>query len=47
VNYIEITEGTREASKDISLVAEDKLHPSKKEYARWAEKLSNGIYQHR
>jgi lysophospholipase L1-like esterase len=47
VNYIEITEGTREASKDPSLVAEDKLHPSKKEYARWAEKLSNGIYQHR
>jgi len=47
VNYIEITEGTREASKDNSLVAEDKLHPSKKEYARWAEKLSNGIYQHR
>ena len=47
VNYIEITEGTREASKDNSLVAEDKLHPSKKEYAKWAEKLSNGIYQHR
>jgi lysophospholipase L1-like esterase len=47
VNYIEITSGTREASKDISLVADDKLHPSKKEYARWAEKLSNAISQHR
>lgn len=47
VNYIEITEGTREASKDPSLVAEDKLHPSKKEYGRWAEKLSNGMHQHR
>jgi lysophospholipase L1-like esterase len=47
VNYIEITLGTREASKDASLVADDKLHPSKKEYGRWAEKLSNGIYQHR
>jgi lysophospholipase L1-like esterase len=43
VNYIEITVGTREASKDPSLVAEDKLHPSKKEYARWAEKLSQAI----
>jgi len=47
VNYIEITEGTREASKDPNLVAEDKLHPSKKEYTRWAEKLSNGMYQYR
>ena len=46
VNYIEITEGTREASKDLSLVAEDKLHPSKKEYGRWAEKLSKVIFQH-
>jgi lysophospholipase L1-like esterase len=47
VNYIEITAGTREASKDPSLVAEDKLHPSRKEYARWAEKLSAGILQQR
>lgn len=43
VNYIEITEGTREARKNLTLVADDKLHPSKKEYARWAEKLSRGI----
>lgn len=43
VNYIAITAGTREASKDDSLVAEDKLHPSKKEYAKWAEKLSAAI----
>jgi lysophospholipase L1-like esterase len=47
VNYIEITSGTREATIDRSLVADDKLHPSKKEYARWAEKLSNAISQHR
>jgi lysophospholipase L1-like esterase len=47
VNYIEITAGTREASIDPSLVADDKLHPSKKEYARWAEKLSKAISQHR
>ena len=45
VNYIEITAGTREASTNLSLVADDKLHPSKKEYTRWAEKLSAGILQ--
>lgn len=43
VNYIEITAGTREASKDLTLVADDKLHPSKKEYAKWADKLSAAI----
>ena len=45
VNYIEITVGTRAAKQDLSLVAEDKLHPSKKEYAKWAEKLSQAIYK--
>jgi lysophospholipase L1-like esterase len=45
VHYIEITAGTREAKQDLSLVAEDKLHPSKKEYARWADKLSRAIEQ--
>jgi lysophospholipase L1-like esterase len=45
VQYLEITVGTREAKQDISLVAEDKLHPSKKEYARWAEKLCRAIEQ--
>ena len=43
VHYIEITSGTREAKQDLTLVAEDKLHPSKKEYGRWAEKLSRTI----
>jgi len=47
VHYIEITAGTREAKQDVSLVADDKLHPSKKEYARWAEKLSRAIEQTR
>jgi lysophospholipase L1-like esterase len=47
VHYIEITAGTRDAKQDLSLVAEDKLHPSKKEYARWAEKLSRAIEQTR
>ena len=43
VHYIEITTGTREVKQDLSLVAEDKLHPSKKEYTRWAEKLSSAM----
>lgn len=45
VHYIEITSGTGEAKQDLTLVAEDKLHPSKKEYGRWAEKLSHAIAQ--
>ena len=47
VHYLEITAGTREAKQDLSLLAEDKLHPSKKEYGRWAEKLSRAIEQTR
>lgn len=45
VNYIDITDGTRDAKSDLTLVAEDKLHPSKKEYAKWAKKLSDVIYE--
>jgi lysophospholipase L1-like esterase len=45
VHYLEITVGTREVKQDLSLVADDKLHPSKKEYTRWAEKLSRAIEQ--
>ena len=36
VHYIDITPGTREAARDQSLLTNDKLHPSGKEYARWA-----------
>ena len=39
VTYIDITPWTREASHDPSLLAEDGLHPSAKEYKRWAEKI--------
>jgi lysophospholipase L1-like esterase len=39
VKYIDITTGTREAISDPSLVAVDGLHPSAKEYAKWAEKI--------
>jgi lysophospholipase L1-like esterase len=40
VSYIDITPGTREAATDLSLVTSDHLHPSGKEYSRWAEKLA-------
>lgn len=43
VQFIEITDGSREALKDLNLVARDKLHPSGKEYAKWAEKLASAI----
>lgn len=40
VHYIDITPWTREASNDPSLLAEDGLHPSGKEYKRWADKIA-------
>jgi lysophospholipase L1-like esterase len=40
VNYIDITSLTREAIDDSSLIAFDGLHPSAKEYMKWAGKLS-------
>ncbi len=40
VHYIDITTWTREAATDNSLLASDGLHPSGKEYKRWAEKIS-------
>ena len=40
VHYIDITPGTRLATQDPTLVTKDKLHPSGKEYAKWAEKLA-------
>jgi lysophospholipase L1-like esterase len=43
VHYIDITPGTREAAQDATLVAADHLHPSGKEYARWAGKLAEGV----
>lgn len=39
VHYINITPFTREAGTDKTLVAKDGLHPSAKDYARWAEKV--------
>jgi len=40
VDYIDITAWTREAATDPSLIAADGLHPSAKEYKRWAEKIA-------
>ena len=40
IHYIYITEWTREAASDHSLLTADGLHPSGKEYKRWAELIS-------
>jgi lysophospholipase L1-like esterase len=47
VHYIDITSGSREAAHDLTLVAEDGLHPSGKEYTKWAVKLAERISQAR
>lgn len=39
VHYIDITPGSREAATDNSLLAFDGLHPSGKEYKKWAIKI--------
>ena len=43
VHYINITPGTREAANDATLLAGDGLHPSGKEYARWADAVAQLI----
>lgn len=43
VNYIDITPGTRLATQDNGLIANDGLHPSGTEYAIWARQLSADI----
>ena len=45
VHYIDITPGSREAATDLSLIAGDGLHPSAKEYTRWAQKVFATIKQ--
>jgi len=44
-HYIDITGSTRENGNKPGYLAEDGLHPSGKEYAVWAEKLSAAIEQ--
>jgi len=41
--YLNITESTRQAIYDRSLIAEDGLHPSGKEYKKWADLLAKMI----
>lgn len=43
VHYINITPGSRQASADLSLVAPDGLHPSAKEYSKWAQRVAEII----
>jgi len=40
VNYLDITAISREALNDATLIATDGLHPSGKQYKRWAELLA-------
>lgn len=40
IDYIDITPSTRMAATDITLVANDGLHPSGKEYFKWAKMLA-------
>jgi lysophospholipase L1-like esterase len=43
ISYTDITPLTREAKTDASLIAIDGLHPSAKEYAKWAKLLAQKI----
>jgi len=43
VGYIDITPYTREATADTSLLTHDQLHPSGKDYTRWANILVSAI----
>lgn len=45
VQYINITKSTREAAKDVSLLTSDGLHPSGKEYAKWAKEVAAFIHE--
>ncbi|RBL94141.1 SGNH/GDSL hydrolase family protein [Chitinophaga flava] len=45
VHWLNITPYTREAAHDITLVASDGLHPSGKDYARWAADLAAWLPQ--
>lgn len=40
VHYLNITPSTRQAARDSALIAEDGLHPSGKEYNKWAKKVA-------
>lgn len=41
--YVSITEGSREVTEDPELLASDGLHPSGKDYARWAGAIADSL----
>lgn len=41
--YLDITTDSREAKNNTDLIAQDGLHPSEKQYSKWAEKLAELI----
>jgi lysophospholipase L1-like esterase len=41
VEYLDITDWTRESEKNPDLLAQDGLHPSSKEYQRWAARVAS------
>jgi lysophospholipase L1-like esterase len=43
VQYVDITTDSREAKNNPTFIAHDSLHPSEKEYAKWAEKIVDAI----
>ncbi len=43
VTYVEITKDSRLAATDLSLTAEDGLHPSSKIYKQWATEVFNSL----
>lgn len=43
VQYADVATGFREARHDLSLIAQDGLHPSENEYAKWAAKIAEII----
>jgi lysophospholipase L1-like esterase len=45
-NYIEITNDSRMALIDDTLITHDGLHPSAKEYFKWAKRLAESIIQY-
>lgn len=45
-HFIDITDSTRSNGTKEDFLVEDKLHPSGKEYAIWAERLTERVIQH-
>ena len=43
IQYVDITPASRKADSDISLIAEDGLHPSGKMYGEWVENMSSEV----